>query len=46
MNEFLATVILIALFTLRFVVPLGISLGFAYMLNRLQNRWQTDENAA
>ncbi len=38
MNEFLATVILIALFTLRFIVPLGILLGFTYLLNRLQNR--------
>ncbi len=46
MNTFLATLIFAALFILRFIVPLGILLGFTYLVNRMQNHWQADSSAA
>jgi len=42
MNEFYATLILLLLFTLRFVVPVGILLGLGYVLHRIQANWPAD----
>lgn len=42
MDELSATAILLALFALRFLVPLLITLGAGQGLNRLYGRWRVE----
>lgn len=43
MNGFEATLVMIALFALRCVAPLAITAGLGYLMNRLVERWETEE---
>lgn len=45
MNEFQATTIFIALFALRCIVPLLLTVAIGYAMNRLVDRWETEEKA-
>jgi hypothetical protein len=40
MSEFNAALVMIALFALRCVVPLALTLGLGYVMNRLVDRWE------
>lgn len=40
MNQFAALAIVLALFSLRFVMPLVITLAFGFLMNRVYARWQ------
>ncbi len=46
MNEFYAILILLLLFVLRFVVPVGILLGLGYVLHRIQAHWPAEIDTA
>lgn len=43
MNETQATGVLIALFALRCIVPLVITLALGYLMNRLVDRWEAED---
>lgn len=43
MSEFNAALVMIALFALRCVVPLALTLGLGYAMNRLVDRWETED---
>ncbi len=43
MSEFQATGIMIALFALRCIAPLVITLAIGYLMNRLVDRWQAED---
>jgi hypothetical protein len=45
MNEIEGTAAMVALFTLRCIAPLAITLGMGYLMNRLVDRWQAEELA-
>ena len=45
MNEFQATGLLILLFALRFVVPILFTIGLGYLMNRLVDHWEAEEEA-
>jgi hypothetical protein len=40
MDGMTAILILLALFALRFVIPLAFTLGIGRLMNRIHNRWQ------
>ena len=40
MNEFMATTILLVLFSLRFLVPLAATIGIGFLMNRICDRWE------
>ena len=46
MNDLQATLALVALFALRCIAPLAITLVIGYLLNRLVERWQAEDEAA
>jgi hypothetical protein len=46
MNDLQATLALAALFALRCIAPLAITLAIGYLMNRLVDRWQTEDEAA
>ena len=46
MNDLQATLMLAALFALRCIAPLAITLAIGYLLNRLVERWQAEDEAA
>lgn len=46
MNEFQATAVLVAMFALRCVVPLLLMVAIGYAMNKLANRWESEEKAA
>ncbi len=43
MNESEATAVLVALFALRCIAPLLITLGIGYLMNRMVDRWEAEE---
>lgn len=43
MSEFNAALVMIALFALRCVVPLAVTLGLGYVMNRLVDRWEAED---
>lgn len=43
MKEFQATGVLIALFALRCIVPLVVTLALGYLMNRLVDRWEAED---
>ncbi|MFN2188683.1 MAG: hypothetical protein ACK2T3_07955 [Candidatus Promineifilaceae bacterium] len=43
MSESEGTAVLVALFALRCVLPLAITLAFGYLMNRLVDRWQAED---
>lgn len=45
MKEYQAAAVLFALFVLRCIAPLVITLVIGYMMNRLVDRWQAEEEA-
>ena len=45
MNGFDATLVMLALFALRCVVPLALTAGLGYLMNRLVDRWEAEEAA-
>jgi hypothetical protein len=46
MREIEAALVMIALFALRCVVPLLVTLGLCYLMNRLVDRWEAEENVS
>lgn len=46
MNEFVAVLILLLFFILRFIVPAAVLLGLGYILHRIQSRWVTEVKKA
>ncbi len=46
MNDLQSTLALAALFALRCIAPLAITLAIGYLLNRLVERWQAEDEAA
>lgn len=46
MNDLQSTLALAALFALRCVAPLVITLAIGYLMNRLVERWQVEDEAA
>lgn len=44
MNEFQATAVLVALFALRCVLPIALTIGVGYLMNRLVDRWEREES--
>jgi hypothetical protein len=44
MNELVAGTILTLMFILRFAIPFILLLGLAYILNRIQAGWQTENS--
>ena len=45
MSELEGTAVMVGLFALRCILPLAITLAFGYMMNRLVDRWQTEDLA-
>lgn len=45
MNESEGTAVLVGLFALRCIAPLAITLGIGYLMNRLVDRWQAEDEA-
>lgn len=45
MSEFEATAVMVALFALRCLAPLALTLAIGYLMNRLVDRWQAEEEA-
>ena len=45
MSESEGTAVVIALFALRCILPLAITLAFGYVMNRLVDRWQAEDLA-
>jgi len=45
MSESEGTAALIALFALRCIMPLALTLAFGYLMNRLVDRWQAEDMA-
>lgn len=43
MSESEGTAVLVALFALRCIMPLAITLAFGYFMNRLVDRWQAED---
>lgn len=43
MSEFNAALVMVALFALRCVVPLALTLGLGYVMNRLVDRWDAED---
>jgi hypothetical protein len=43
MNEFQATAVMLALFALRCVLPLAITVALGYLMNRLVDRWEAED---
>lgn len=43
MKEVQATAVLVALFALRCIVPLLLTMGVCYLLNRLVARWEAED---
>ena len=46
MSGFEATLVMVALFALRCVVPLALTAALGYLMNRLVDRWEAEEAAA
>jgi len=46
MSESEGTAVLVALFALRCILPLAITLAFGYLMNRLVDRWQEEDYAS
>ncbi|HOU40460.1 MAG TPA: hypothetical protein PK829_04235 [Promineifilum sp.] len=46
MNEFQATTVMVALFALRFVLPIALMIAIGYTMNKLADRWEADEKTA
>ncbi len=46
MSESEGTAVLVALFALRCILPLAITLAFGYLMNRLVDRWQAEDVAS
>jgi hypothetical protein len=46
MDEFRATGIMVLLFALRCIVPLILTIGIGYALNRMADRWEKEAAAA
>jgi hypothetical protein len=45
MSESEGTSVLVALFALRCILPLALTLAFGYLMNRLVDRWQAEDVA-
>jgi hypothetical protein len=45
MNEFQATAVMVGLFALRCVAPLALTLFVGYLMNRLVDRWEREDEA-
>lgn len=43
MSEFNAALVMVALFALRCIVPLALTLGLGYVMNRLVDRWDAED---
>lgn len=43
MSEFNATLVMISLFALRCVVPIALTIGLGYVMNRLVDRWEAED---
>ncbi len=46
MNEFQATSVTVALFALRFLLPIVLMMAIGYAMNKLADRWETEEKSA
>lgn len=46
MSESEGTAALVALFALRCIMPLALTLAFGYLMNRLVDRWQAEDAAS
>lgn len=46
MNEFQAIGLLATLFALRCIIPLLITIGLCYLMNRMVDRWRAEDEAA
>ncbi len=46
MNEFQATSVMVALFALRFLLPIALMMAIGYAMNKLADRWETEEKPA
>ena len=45
MNESEGSAVLVALFALRCIAPLALTLGIGFLMNRLVDRWQAEDEA-
>lgn len=45
MNEWQAMSVMVGLFALRCIVPLLVTIGLGYLMNRLVDRWEAEEEA-
>lgn len=46
MSEWQATFVMVGLFALRCIVPLLVTVGLGYLMNRLVDRWEAEEETA
>jgi hypothetical protein len=44
MSESEGTAVLVALFAIRCILPIAITLAFGYLMNRLVDRWQAEDS--
>jgi len=45
MNEWQAMLIMVGLFALRCILPVLVTIGLGYLMNRLVDRWEAEEEA-
>lgn len=46
MNEWQAMLVMVGLFALRCILPLLVTIGLGYLMNRLVDRWEMEEEVA